>query len=195
MSRFEMTDGQIIQRLALMNRVKQLYFLPENDVLTLKQVADYFEVSTHKIKKLYESEQDEFNEAGVCVKYPQDLKIFNNIPNIGKCFRKERGNLIFKVNDTTDIIIPNRGILCFTRRAVALTGMLLEDGRVSREFRNQLLNMINDRFPNNRETEDMEEEKDFIISKAKDFCEKKITIEEFRRFLLEYKLNHFTYYY
>lgn len=194
MSRFEMTDRIIIQRLALLNRVKQLHLLPENDVLTLKQVADYFEVSTNKIKKLYESEQKEFDEAGVCVKYPHDFKIFNDNPNVNKYVRKERCNLIFTVNDTTEVVIPNRGILCFTRRAVALMGMLLEDGRVSREFRNQILNLVNDHFPNERETEAMEKEKEFIYKLANDVVGKRISVEESREKLLEYKCNHFTYY-
>lgn len=195
MSRFEITDRIIMQRLALLNRVKQLHLLPENDVLTLKQVADYFEVSANKIKKIYESEQKEFDEAGVCVKYPHDFKIFNDNPNINKYVRKECGNLIFKLNDTTEVVIPNRGILCFTRRAVALMGMLLEDGRVSREFRNQILNLVNDHFPNEREAESMEEEKEFIIHLAKDFIENRISHQEVLEKVVEYKSKHFTYYF
>lgn len=193
MSKYEMTDKQVTQRLALLNRVKQLFLLPVGDVLTIKQMADYFEVSINKIKKLYESEKEEFDEAGVCVKYPQDFKIFND-PRVSNYIRKERGNLIFKVNDTTDIIIPNRGILCFTRRAVALAGMLLEDGRVSREFRNQILNYVNNLFPNNKEAEAMEEEKEFLIKLASDFVEKRISHQELLEEILEYKSKHFVYY-
>lgn len=194
MSRFEMTDERVMQRLALLNRVKQLHLLPEHDVLTLKQVADYFEVGATKIKKLYEEEREEFDEAGVCTKYPRDFKIFNNTPNFEKFVREERGNLIFTVNDTMEVVIPNRGILCFTRRAVALMGMLLEDGRVAREFRNQILNLVSDRFPNNKEVNAMDAEKKFIHKLADDLAEKRIPLEEGIKLLMEYKSKHFTYY-
>lgn len=190
-----MTNEQVTQRLALLNRVKQLYLLPEHDVLTLKQVADYFEVSTNKIKKVYESEQSEFDEAGVCVKYPQDFKILNNTLGISKYVRKEHGNLILTVNDTTEIVIPNRGILCFTRRAITLMGMILEDGRVSREFRNQILNLFENHFPNEREAEAMHEEIKFMRTLVDDLADKKLSFEEGRKLLIEYKSKHFTYYF
>ncbi len=190
----KLTEEQTRQRLALLNRVKQLYIIPQLDCLTLKQIADYFEVSTNVIAKTYLQNKKEFNNAGVCLKYPSDFKIFSENPRVKSFIRQESGNLVFNVNKDTKIVIPNKGIFCFSKRAVVLMGMLLDGSRVASEFRNQLLNLTDVLFQDGKETEALEEEKAFIYKLANDVAENRTTPIEAMEMITEYKLEHFTQY-
>lgn len=187
------TEEQTRQRLALLNRIKQLYLIPQLDCLTLNQIADYFEVSTNAIAKTYLQNKREFNNAGICLKYPSDFKIFSENPRVKSFMRQESGNLVFNVDKDTKIIIPNKGIFCFSRRAVVLMGMLLDGSRVASEFRNQLLNLTDILFQDGKETEAREAEKAFLYKLANDVSENRITPNEAMEMITEFKFRNFTY--
>ena len=55
---------------------------------------------------------------------------------------QNRTNLVIQIDDNTRLEIPNRGIKCFSKRAVLRIGMLLRDSKIAQEVRTQLLNIV-----------------------------------------------------
>lgn len=196
MDKNNMSKSQIQQRLAVLNRIKQLFLLPVIDCMTLKQVADYFEVSTAYIKKMYLELQDEFDDTEVCVKYPSDFGAFRNVFSLSKNIRTVQGNIHFALDDNTEIIVPNRGVLCFSRRAIVHLGMILDRSPVATELRNQLLNIAITRinnFPNKDEEALIDEEREFMYGLASDTVKGIISFEEAQLKILEFKSSRLTY--
>lgn len=135
----EMRD-KCIGRIELLDKVKQIFLLPELECLTTKQMADYFEVGYEAIKSQYMRNKKEFDEDGVTMKTPSDFKILNGSGRTVKNYAQQNGKLVITLNDNTELVIPNRGIKCFPKRAILRMGMLLQGSRVSQEVRTQLLN-------------------------------------------------------
>lgn len=166
MDKITLTEQDVKTQIKLLDKVKKLFLLPKYDCLTLTQAADYFEVSPDCIKRLYQRRKEEFDEDGVCVRYPADFKIFNGTDSTIKNMRQEHGKLVFNVGENTQIIIPNRGITCFSRSAVVRIGMMLTGSRVSKEVRNQLLNIFAP-LPDEQKTAFIDRERMLIDSLSK----------------------------
>ena len=105
--------------------------------MTITQMAGYFEVSVKTIKRQYETDKAEFDEDGVRI---LPLSAFKNL-NSGMCpiknIKQERGYMAITLNENTEIIIPNRGIRCFPKRAIVRMSMRLQNSRVCKEMRTQ----------------------------------------------------------
>lgn len=127
---------QTMARVEILDKVKQLFLIPELECLTVKQVADYFEVDVETIQKQYQRNKDEFDSDGTSTK---PLTSFNSL-GWTRCPTQNRGSTTFKIDENTIITINNCGIKCFPKRAVLRMGMLLHDSRVAKEIRTQLLN-------------------------------------------------------
>lgn len=65
-----------INKIELLDKVKQIFLLPELECLTTKQMADYFEVGTEAIQSQYKRNKNEFDEDGVILKKNIRLQIF-----------------------------------------------------------------------------------------------------------------------
>lgn len=161
MEKMILTAEEVKKQIALLNKVKQLFLLPEYDCLTLTQAAEYFEVSPDCIKRLYQRRKSEFDEDGVCLKYPADFKIFNGTNSTIKNMRQEQGKLIFDIDGNTQIVIPNRGIRCFPKYAIVRMGMMLTGSRVSKEVRNKLLDFF-EAVPSAQKVETIDREQELI---------------------------------
>lgn len=161
MEKMILTEEEVKKQIALLNKVKQLFLLPEYDCLTLTQAAEYFEVSPDCIKRLYQRHKAEFDEDGVCLKYPADFKIFNGTSCPIKNMQQEQGKLIFDIDENTQIIIPNRGIRCFPKYAIVRMGMMLTGSRVSKEVRNKLLDFF-EGVPAKQKVESINSEQEFM---------------------------------
>ncbi|MCM1167274.1 MAG: hypothetical protein NC401_14800 [Ruminococcus sp.] len=103
-----------------MDKVKQLFLIPEMECMTVKQVADYYEVSLSTANDQFQNNQDEFKSDGVCIKTTVDFKNLNYGKSVIKNLAQQNGKLVITLNDNTELIIPNRGIRCFPKRAVLL---------------------------------------------------------------------------
>lgn len=150
---------QYINRLEVLGKVKDLLLVPEMECMTVQQVADYYQVSIDTIKKQYLQNADEFIADGVNVKTPVDFKkilMGNDLPI--KKMEQLNGKLVVTIDDNVTLIIPNRGIKVFPKRAILRMGMLLRDSPIAKEIRTQLLNI----------TEHTQEEKPEIITKEID---------------------------
>ncbi len=144
---------QSMGKIEVLEKVKQLFLIPELECMTVKQVADYFEVDSDTIKKQYQRNQDEFDSDGTHTKSLSDFKNLNGTKCPIKKMAQQNGKLAITFNDNTELIIPNRGIKCFPKRAILRMGMLLRDSRVAREIRDQLLNTFEHATEEQRVTE------------------------------------------
>ena len=159
MDKYNLTEQEVKAQLAALEKVKHLFLLPEYDCMTLTQMAEYFEVSPDCIKRLYQRRQAEFDDDGVCIRYPTDFKIFNGTKTPIRNMRQEKGKLIFDIDENTKIVIPNRGIRCFPKRAIVRVGMMLTGSRITKELRNQILNAYERTTPEQR-TRDIDRERE-----------------------------------
>lgn len=57
--------NQYIGRVEVLEKVKELFLIPELEVMTVKQVAEFYEVDPHKITVCYQRNKVEVDEDGV----------------------------------------------------------------------------------------------------------------------------------
>ena len=148
--------------------------------MTIRQVADYFEVDIDTLKKCYKRNEDEINNDGVMLKMPADFKeIFKGTTcplKVTSCafkdFKQEHGKLIVNLDESTTLEIPNRGIRVFSKRAVLRIAMLLRDSTVAREIRTQLLNIVEHTAEENPEiiTKEIDNETTLMLNIGKAYA-------------------------
>ena len=118
------TRNELMERIDVLEKVKQLVLLPNDLGATTQMVADYFEVEIECIQSLIKDNREELKENGF------NLMKKSDIQNVLK------GQL--------EIAIPNRGMNIFTRRAILNVAMLLRDSKIAKEIRTYLLNIEHD---------------------------------------------------
>lgn len=150
--------NQLIQKVEVLNKVKKLFLLPELNVMTVKQVAEYYEVDIDVIKKVYQRNKNEIDEDGTCIKFPKDFSKGNYVP-----LKREKGKIVYKIADNITFELPTRGIRCFSQRAILRISMLLRDSKVAKEVRTQLLNVF-ECSDDNQRLKDIEEETEITNS-------------------------------
>lgn len=150
---------QYISRVEVLDKVKQLLLIPEMNCMTIRQVAEYYEVDVHTIQICYDRNKKEIDLDGVTVKTPRHFKGILKVTSCAfKNLEQMNGKLIVQIDDKTTLEIPNRGIRMFPKRAILRMGMLLRDSQIAKEVRTQLLNI----------TENVAAEKPYILTKELD---------------------------
>lgn len=164
---------QYISRVDILDKVKTLLLLPQLECMTVQQVSEYYEVSVETIKKQYLANNDEFIEDGVKLKTPVDFKKILTGKSLPiKNMEQQNGKLVITIDDNTTIVIPNRGIKMFPKRAILRMGMLLRDSPVAKEIRTQLLNITENVEKENPEllTKEIETEQGLYMNIGKAFA-------------------------
>lgn len=150
-------------RVEVLDKVKSLFLIPELECMTVKQVADYFEVDFETVKWQYKNNRDEFDEDGVHTKKPFDMRSLSGSQTPTLKMAQRRGFLEITLSDNTTVAIPNCGIKCFPKRAVLRMGMLLRDSVIAKEIRTQLLNTFEHATVEQR-TAEIDQEEDLVGS-------------------------------
>jgi hypothetical protein len=125
---------EYIDRIDVLDKVKQLFLIPEINAVTTAQVATFYEVDADTIKKCYQRNKQEIDCDGIMHATSNLLK-GHYVPK-----ETDKGGITYEIADGVFIKIPNRGALCFSKRAVLRIGMLLRDSKIAKEVRTQLLN-------------------------------------------------------
>lgn len=165
---------QTMERVEVLDKVKQLFLIPELECMTGKQVADYFEVDPETIKKQYQRSRDEFDSDGA---HTKPLSAFKNLGGTRCPFKnmsQQNGKMIIILNDNTRLEIPNHGVKCYPKRAVLRMGMLLRDSRVAKEIRTQLLNTFEHATVEQR-TQTLDEEESILLDMMRAYKKHDIT--------------------
>lgn len=150
MDRISMTRQQreaLMDRVDVLQKVKALLLLPGICMVTVMQLADYFEETADNIRKCYYNHKEELDRNGVCTLKADDLE-----ERIGKKFQSvnTKSGKIICIDDSEYIEINHRGSLFFPPRAILNLGMLLPKSRVALEIRTQLLNITEKATPKQR---------------------------------------------
>lgn len=132
--------NELIARTEVLDKVKKLLLIPEMNCMTIRQVADYYEVDIDTIKRCCQRNRTEIVGDGVANKTPKVFKDLLTEQDVQLV--QNRTNLVIQIDDNTRLEISNRGIKCFSKRAVLRIGMLLRDSKIAQEVRTQLLNIV-----------------------------------------------------
>lgn len=134
----------------VLEKVKSLLLLPDNETATVKQIAEYYStyrteeeksqglkdiiVTEDAIQKIYQRNKEEFSKDGVMIKKSKDFLNWTKCPS-------QRGSITMLFENGQILTMSNAGIKVFPRRAILRIGMLLTGSEVSTEIRTQLLNI------------------------------------------------------
>ncbi|MDF2083823.1 hypothetical protein [Bacillus pseudomycoides] len=124
----------LVERVEVLERVKELLLLPNVEMATTSQVAEFYGVKVKAISNLLADHTDELKLDG-----------YKNIngKELASAFKRDtkieykRGYIL--VNDLFKLSHRPMGV--FPKRAILRVGMLLRDSEVAKEVRTQLLNI------------------------------------------------------
>ena len=142
----------------VLEKVKKLLLIPELEVMTTEQVADYYEVDYDAVKKVYQRNTDELESDGMHI---EKMETFLKGQNVS--FQKERNKAILTYDNGITFSVTNRGLKVFPRRAILRVGMLLRDSVIAKEVRTQLLN-IEEKSSNEVKIQDINEEQSLMLA-------------------------------
>lgn len=144
----------------VLERVKKLLLLPGTEMMSIEQVADYYEVSDRWIKELYGYNREEIDSDGTEL-LPRNFYNGSEVKPTSVENKQTSATYIF--DDGQMVTINNRGLKAFSRRAVLRIGMLLQQSSVAREVRNQLLN-IEEKSSDEVKVQDINEEQSLMLA-------------------------------
>ncbi|RPK31827.1 hypothetical protein [Paenibacillus xylanexedens] len=114
--------NEYIVKTEILNKVKALSMLPDGENMTLRQAAEYYEVSIETIRKVIQRNRQELSDDGIKTLYSKDLKEY----------RLTLGHDVPELDRVPSAIILNR-------RCLLRLGMLLRDSKVAATVREYLL--------------------------------------------------------
>lgn len=131
------TRAKLAGRIEVLDKVKALFLLPKLDMMTVEQVADYYEIDKGAIKVCYGRNKEEIDSDGT-EKLTSKALIERELQDVTHA--KYQSHTDFQLSDSVVLRVPNVGVRLFSKRAILRIGMLLRDSPVAREVRTQLLN-------------------------------------------------------
>lgn len=181
---------KLINRLEVLDKIKQLVTIPNTELLTVEQVAEYYEVDVNTLNQVVTRHYDELTEDGFRIfKKNEILDLLHNERNVHDVFsvKSLKTHSLITINNLT-ISVNNRGIRLFTRRAVLRVGMLLRDSEVAKRIRTYLLDVEN-LATTEQKMQDITEEDKLLLSviKAKTNEERLTAMNELYKYVDRYK--------
>lgn len=163
---------QYISRVDVLDKVKDLFLIPAMECMTMKQVANYYEVPIEAVRKCHRRNKDELEQDGVRKHSVSDIRnsIGTKCPNLKMPY--EKGSMIIEIDENTKIVVPNVGVILFPKRAILRVGMLLRDSVIAKEVRTQLLNIVEVAQEEKPEiiTQEIQKEEDLLLNISKAFA-------------------------
>lgn len=161
-----------VEHFEVLEKVKSLLLLPDNETSTVKQIAEYYStyrseeeksqgltdiiITEEAIQKIYQRNKEEFSKDGVIVKKSKDFLNWTKCPS-------QRGSITMLFENGQTLTMSNAGIKVFPRRAILRIGMLLTGSEVSTEIRTQLLN-IEEKSSDEVKVQDITEEQSLMLA-------------------------------
>lgn len=129
-----MERDNLVNRVEVLEKVKNLLLLPELEVATSKQVSEFYGVPIKSVNNVLLRNRDELLADGYEQVNGRDLALIKM-----KSTKKENKRGYILINN--EIKIPYNEVGLFPKRAILRVGMLLRDSEVAKEVRTQLLNI------------------------------------------------------
>lgn len=131
---------ELINRVEVLDKVKQLLLIPGMQFTTAQGVADFYDVDVANIKtNIVKRHRAELESDGMIVLSRKD--VLERYCQNDNGVTKYKSHIEIPLSDGSSINIGNGKNLLFTRRSVLRIGMLLRDSEVAMEVRTQLLNI------------------------------------------------------
>ncbi|OSA92842.1 UNVERIFIED_ORG: hypothetical protein B2H93_13535 [Clostridium botulinum] len=162
------TRENLINKVEVLEKVKELLLLGNSEFATTKQVADYYEVDYEVINKLVTRNKEELIENGLNLIKGKEIKEI--LVKDKMSVTNYRGYF-----ETDGQRFTNNNNLLFQKRTILNVGMLLRDSKVAKEIRSRLLDIeyeSNNSIQDNGQTlkenivNEMENEKSLIIQRV-----------------------------
>jgi len=111
-----------------LDKIKAVQYLTEDMILSIDQIANYYEVSKNSIKTIIQRNRDEFEEDGMRVLVGDELKEFKEIIN--------------SVSNESELIDNRVGsFTILTKRSLLRVGLIMTNCAMATKIRNYLLNL------------------------------------------------------
>ncbi|MBJ8080090.1 hypothetical protein JDS82_02495 [Bacillus cereus group sp. N14] len=179
-----------MNRVEVLEKVKGLLLLPNLEMATTQQVADFYDVPTQAVYSLVHDNREEVASDGYITVKGKDIRedLESSLKEGQEIIRK-RGHFIYKYegNETKLSYQPN-GL--FPRRAILRVGMLLRDSEIAKEVRTQLLN-IEEKTTKEVKVADINEEQSLQMAVGQAFMSGDINaLAHASEKLIEFKSRH-----
>ena len=122
------------EKVEVLDKVKGLLLIPNTELATVKQVANFYEVKEQTIQSLVNDNIIELSVDGFGLFKKDEVVNFLNVPE-GQ-LENLKGKVVDTMENGDQVIVPNRRLHLFPRRAILRVGMLLEGSGVANEVRN-----------------------------------------------------------
>ena len=144
----------------VLERVKELLLLPGTELMSIEQVADYYEVSIDHIKSLYGLNREEIDGDGTEM-IPRGF--YNGSVINPTSVEQKQTSVTYTFENGQIVTINNRGLKAFSKRAVLRIGMILQQSVIAKEVRTQLLN-IEEKSSDEVKVQDINEEQSLMLA-------------------------------
>lgn len=144
----------------VLERVKNLLILPDTELMSINQGAEYYEVTPEWIKELYGSHREEIDSDGTEI-LPRGF--YNGSKLKPTSVEQKQTSVTYRFDDGQVVTINNRGLKAFSKRAVLRIGMLLQQSNVATRVRTALLD-IEEKTSNETKTQDINEEQRLMLN-------------------------------
>jgi predicted DNA-binding protein YlxM (UPF0122 family) len=111
-----------------LDKIKAVQYLTEDMILSVEQIANYYEVSKNSVNTIIQRNRDEFEEDGMKILVGDELKDFKSIIN---AHSNESALIGSKVNSFTIL----------TKRSLLRVGLIMTNCAMATRIRNYLLNL------------------------------------------------------
>lgn len=111
-----------------LDKLKAIQFLQKDMILSLDQIANYYEVSKKSVETIVSRNRDEFEEDGMKVLIGDELREFKNLVNAPS---NEGASINSRLNSLTIL----------SKRSLLRVGLIMTNNAMASKIRNYLLNL------------------------------------------------------
>lgn len=129
--------NKLIDRVDVLNKVKELFLIPKLEMIPAKYVAEYYDIDYQALNQCIKRNHEELESDGIltCTL----TRIQREVQDVTPVKQVDRVHFSITVNDNVEYIVHNGKNTYLSPRAVLRIGMLLRDSEVAKEVRTQLL--------------------------------------------------------
>lgn len=138
-----------MNRVEVLDRVGGLLLLPNTELATTKQVAEFYGVPINTMQSVMKNNREELEANGMKSMSYSELKAVLVKASNGDAFESYS--------------ISRRGSTIFSKRTILLVGFMLRDSKIAQEVRNQALNII-ENASDEHKTMEITKEKELLMA-------------------------------
>lgn len=150
-----------------LDKIKAVKYLNEDMILTIDQIANYYETSRDSVATIIKRNRDEFESDGMIILTGQNLKDFKK-----------------NLESSSELSKVNKSLILLTKRSLLRTGMIMTNNPMAVKIRNYLLNLEETATVN---------QKSWAIQREVGIIERKRMASAISKYIPDSKNKKFTY--